>query len=324
MRFGALAVVATLASLAPLGCSSGGELTPIVGQNVDAATIDKDPIALLPSAPILFGYVDTATLFQTSLGPDVANVVTKILPLGPESNFDPKRDVTRIYAGIYAMQGADFAAVIQGNFDVDAIKRAMDAKAITMNGAPVVKSKYAEQDLYTVQNLGFTILTTHTALSGNETGMRRTLDRLRFGKLERSVPPWMIDFAATQGASFALAGDMTGQAPADAASKSLPFLVGLKNVRILGNFKSPGVNMAGTLSYPDPQSAQAAADALAKLQSYVAIASFFTSLGGIQLPVIQSQIAQSDVAITATMNEGSARGLLGALAGLAQRAVVAK
>src|SRR6185503_4955182 len=175
------------------------------------------------------------------------------------SNFSAQRDVSRIFGGLYAMQGADFCAVVQGNFDSDAIQRAADARTITISGAPLVKTSYAGNDVYTAGNIGFVVVTSHTVITGNETGIRRALDRLRRGKLERSVPSWMVDLMSTKNASMAFAGDLASQSTVDAASSKLPFLGKLNTVRILGNFQSPGMNFAGSLTYPDPQAAQAGA-----------------------------------------------------------------
>jgi hypothetical protein len=311
MKRAALALVAlALLSSAP-GCSGADEPILVAGQKVDALTIDRDPLALLPSGAVLVGYVDAASLFQSSLGNDVARTITSILPLGPESNFEPKRDVTRVFGGVYAMQGADFAAVVQGNFDPDAIRRAADARAITIAGAPLVKIRYAESDLYTAGNIGFVVLTTHTVLTGNETGIRRALDRLRFSKLERSIPSWIVDLMNTKNASIAVGGDLSGQGTTDAASKAMPFLQGVKTVRAVGNFQSPGVNVAGALTYPDAQSAQNASASLQKFQQITSIVSFFTSLGGVTLPQVASQPNGSDVGFTTSIQEGTVRALLG-------------
>ena len=171
------------------GCGGNNDYGLIGGEKVDASLVDRDPLALLPSGVLVLSQHRRRRDVQVQVGATRPRRSSRtLLPLGPESNFVPQRDVTRVVGGIYAMQGADFCAVVQGNFDVAAIQRAVDARAITIDGAPLVKTRYAGNDLYTAGNLGFTLVTSHTALSGNETGMRRALDRLRFGKLERSVP----------------------------------------------------------------------------------------------------------------------------------------
>ena len=222
---GLSARAAALSVAALLGAASGGcggandSLALVGGEQVDAATIDRDPLALLPSGIVMLGYLDATAMFRSGVGGEVEQIVNGLLPIGQESNFVPSRDVTRVYGGLYAMQGADFCAVVQGNFDAAAIRRSADARAVTVLGAPLVKSRYAGNEMYTAGNLGFVVLTPHTVITGNETGIRRALDRLRLGKLESRVPAWMIKVAETKNTTFALAGDLTGQPAVASAAR---------------------------------------------------------------------------------------------------------
>jgi hypothetical protein len=308
-----LALTASLLALpATLGCGGADDSFGLIGgEKIDASLIDRDPVALLPSGIILLGYADLATMFQSKWGADAGQIVTNILPLGPESNFSPQRDVTRLYGGVYAMQGADFCAVVQGNFDAEAIRRAADARSITISGAPLVKSRYADNDLYTAGNLGFVVVTAHTVITGNETGIRRALDRLRRGKLERSVPAWMIELMSTKNASMIVAGDLSSQSVVDAAAAKLPFLGKLNAVRILGNFQPPGMNFAGSLTYPDVQSAQLGAQNLQQVQQLAALVSLFSSFGfGAPLPTPQIAQQQNDVGFTLQVEDNLVKVLL--------------
>lgn len=313
-RTGAAVVLSLLAattSLASAGCGPADPLVLVAGQRVDPAKLDADPVSILPSGLLMFEYMDAATLFQSSLGPDVAQLVTSILPLGAESNFVPSRDVTRIFGGVYALQGADFCAVVQGNFDADAIRRAADTRAMNLAGVPVVKSRYADTDLYTAGNVGFTILTAHTALTGNETGMRRALDRIRSGKLDRAVPSWMTELGRTPGAAFAFAGDFAAASPGGAAVQSMPFLSGASQVRVIGNFQPPGMNFAGTLTFTDEASAESSHGALQSINSISPFMSLLSSIGlGITIPPIQSARKAKDVGFTVAVDESTSRTLL--------------
>ncbi len=78
-------------------------------EKIDATAIDRDPLAVLPSGAVMLGYLDAAAMFTSGLGGEVNQIVTSLLPLGPESNFVPSRDIVKVYGGLYAMQGADFA-----------------------------------------------------------------------------------------------------------------------------------------------------------------------------------------------------------------------
>lgn len=290
-------------AFAGIGCSGAEQMVLLGGHKFDAAELDRDPVAVLPGGMVFFATLDGAAMFQSSYGGDVGGLLANLLPLGSESNFVASRDVSRIVGAAYAMQGADFCLVVQGNFDVDAINRAAASHAVTVAGVPLVRSRYAESDLFTAGNIGFTVLTSHTVLSGNETGIRRALDRLRFGKLERSVPPWMVDLTKTQGAAFTVAGDLGSQPVAEATARQMPFLVGMKVVRVIGNFQPPGMNVAGTLTYADADSAGRAAPALRNLQQLTQLMSLFTSWGWGAVPTPQIAQQASDVAFTVPVED---------------------
>jgi hypothetical protein len=286
------------------GCGGNEGYGLIGGEKVDASLIDRDPLALLPRGVLVLGSLDAAAMFQSKWGPEAAQLVQTLLPLGPESNFVPSRDVVRVVSGVYAMQGADFCAVVQGTFDLPAIQRAVDARAITIDGAPLVKTRYAGTDLYTAGNLGFSLVTSHTVLSGNETGMRRALDRLRFGKLERVVPKWMLELAETKGATMAIAGDLGAPDAVDVTSAKVPFLGSVHAMRVVGNFLPPGMNFAGTLSYADAAGATSAAQSLQQAQQVAKLASMFTSIGwGASIPTPEIAVKQNDVAFTVKVDD---------------------
>jgi hypothetical protein len=307
----ALAFVSAASPLFAAGCGGGDSLILVAGQRIDSTKLDSDPVSILPSGILMFSYIDAATMFHSSLGPDVATMVQTLLPLGPESNFVPTRDVTRIFAGAYAMQGADFCAVVQGSFDVEAIRRSVDARAVSLAGVPLAKNRYADNDLYTAGNIGFTVLTAHTVLSGNETGMRRALDRIRYGKLTRAVPEWMTNLGRTPGAAFALAGDLSAQSPTGAAFQSMPFLAGANALRVIGNFQAPGMNFAGTLSFNDETSAETSASAIQSINSISPFMSLLANIGlGITIPPIQVARQVKDVGFTIAVDESTARVLL--------------
>jgi hypothetical protein len=321
MNIGAALAVLT-AVVASSGCSSADQnLILMGGKPVDPSTIDKDPMALLPRNPVLLGYLDAAEMFRSNLGSDVNQIVTMILPLGPESNFVPARDVKKVYGGIYAMQGADFCAVLQGDFDVESIRRAAEARTMVASKVPLVRSRYSDLDLYTAGNVGFVVLTGHTVLSGNETGMRRAVDRLRRDKLERSLPKWMADLSNTPGAAFTIAGDFGGDSAVDAATQKMPFLVGLRKVRTIGNFKDPGMNIAGSFTYSDTPSAAAGAVQLADLQKLTGFMSLLSSLGLIgTVPTMHVEQRDNDLGITMPVDTSFARFMLGTLKDLTSKA----
>jgi hypothetical protein len=322
-------------------CSSAG-LVAVGGGRVAAAEIDKDPFALLPGGVVVFGALDARALFATQLGADVAGLVSSLVPLGAESNFSPVRDVSRVLGGVYAMQGVDFCAVVRGNFDVSAISAAAAKQATVPSGAPLVRTQYGPYELFTVGNLGFVLLTQQTLLSGNEIGMRRALDRLRFNRLGRSLQPWMIELSETTGLVFGAAGDFgaesamsvgpngllvsapratsAAQPVLEAASKNFPFLSELRAMRVLGNFQAPGVNLVGALTYTTPERAENGAIALKNLSQMAQFAGLLSSFGlGSGLAPAQIAVSGSDVGFAQPVDLSFARMALNMLGGSVRR-----
>src|SRR5438105_156409 len=83
---------------------------------------------------------------------------------------------------------------------------------------------------------------------------RRALDRVHDGTAKNDVTPWMLDTINAPNAVAAVAADFATQ-PIAATSIGvlpLPWLKGLKAVRVLADFKPPGMHVAGTLTYAEP------------------------------------------------------------------------
>jgi hypothetical protein len=271
-------LVALCACLA--GCPTTDQSLVLVGgDHVLASDIDAAPLALLPSGALLVGELDAPQLFKSHLSGQVGEIVSNVLPLGPESNFSAARDVDRVFSAFYAMQGADFVAVLRGRFDIDAIARSAQAQAATPSGARLSAVRYAEYEYYTAGKVGFVPLTARTMLSGSVSGIRRALDRLRYGKLRVVLTPWMAELLADRRAAFTLVGDVTDQAVVESMSERLPFLYGLRYVRVLGNFEAPGMNVVGSFTYHDEPQAERATAALGQLQRLAFLASLLSSLG---------------------------------------------
>lgn len=280
-------VLALSAILVSLGCSKKEDVIVAAADQVKitAADIDKDPLALLPSGAIGVARVDATALFQSQFGQRLLAIVSSRVPLPPGTGFDPARDLSTLYIGVYSMQGADVAIVATGTFHPDAIEHAADGTTMTPLGAPLVKTTYAKRALYVSRNVGFSVLTEHTVLLGDETGIRRSLDRLTEGRAHHDVPKWMDSVLGTPNAAMAGAFDFAGQAFAAAIVQQMPFLRGIKTARVLGNFQPPGLNLAGSLTYPDPETANAGAQSLLQVNQLLRSYSFFMQLAGIGNPI---------------------------------------
>ena len=269
--------------------------------------IDDDPVALLPSAAMVLVNVDARAVYASgSVGGQVGKLTERLVPIGEEAGFVASRDLDRVVVGVYSMQGADVAAVLVGKFDEQKIAQAAQSKAPTKGGGVIVASQYGGRTLYTLANIGFTVLSTRTVVAGTESGIRRAIDRIKDGRVTRDQPPWMLATLDTSGAAFASAADFANQ-PIGAASVGmipLPWVQGLKAVRVIGNFHDPGLNIAGTLTYPDGPRAEAAA---AELRKTAAAASFLTMLGVPQLKNLEIKTAQSDTQATFAVDDQQLR-----------------
>jgi hypothetical protein len=325
LRAGLGLVVAALWLLVS-GCAHQGDSVVLAGDGsrLSADEIDRDPLALLPAGVIALVHADVQAAYASPVGEAAANLVTGVLPMGPETNFDARRDVRRVVLGVYSLQGADLAMVVQGTFDTDAIGRAMAHGAPTLMGAPFTKLTYAGNDLYIAGGLGFTVVTRRTLVAGNETGMRRVLDRVRDKRVKREIPDWMAQLVDSPKASIVGVADLAGQAPVAAAAQQMPFLGNLKMARVLGNFQPPGINFAGAMTYPDAASAAQAGgyvQRLAQLASYTSL----LALIGVKPPIqdLQARVEQNDVQFILAVGSQSAGALLDAL-GRAVRGMTAK
>lgn len=195
--------------------------------------------------------------------------------------------------GAYSLAGVDVVAVAQGDFNPELIRAAAERHATTPGGMQLVHSKYAGNDVFTAGNIGFTVVTHHTMLIGNETGMRRALDRIRDNRLARDVPEWMTKLIETPQAATVLAGDVATEPRIAAMARMAPFLSGLSSFRMVGNFQPPGVNVAGTLTYADAPSAAAGANALRGLAQTTAITAVL-AIFGLGAPLQNLQIENHD------------------------------
>jgi hypothetical protein len=263
------------------------------GARLSSEAIDRDPLALLPSKPVVVGVIDVPAFLASPLGNEINRLAAKYVPLGQETGFVLQRDLKKMVGAAYSLAGVDVVAVAQGDFNPDLIRSAVERHAMTPGGVPLVHSKYAGNDVFTAGNVGFTVVTRHTMLTGNETGMRRALDRIRDNRLVRELPEWMTKLMETPQAATVLAGDVSTEPRVAAMAQMAPFLGGLSSFRIVGNFQPPGVNVAGTLSYADAPSAAAGANALRGLAQMSVITSVL-AIFGLGAPLQNLQIENHD------------------------------
>jgi len=293
-------VAAALAlSLALLGCAKKQDVIVASGEgkSLSSAAIDADPIALLPANAVGVFTLDARALVASPFGGRLVSIAKARSPLPESSGFDPARDLERVYGGLYSMQGVDSVGVAVGHFKPDQIEQAASAQ-IAATGAsasqvPITRSEYAGRVLYTSRGMGFSVLTEQSLLIGDETGIRRALDRIQEGRVRRQLPKWMVSTLETKGAPLAFGADFTSQPLPAAAREQLAFVDGLRTVALLGNFADPGLNLAGTLTYAEPDAARRGADNLQQLYGQLSTYGPLMALLGIPQPV-RSLSAQAD------------------------------
>lgn len=270
------------------------------------AGLDQRPLDILPDQPLLVSHVRVDAIFASGLASSMGQLLRNLVPVGDAAGFVPERDVHHLYGGTYAMQGADFVAVIQGSFNPSAIE---SAAATPSTGPALVATSYGPFVMHTRDNIGFAVLTPNTLVAGNETALRRTLDRLRFGDIDAVLPQWIRDLIGPQRQDAALvaAGDIGRQGVVGAASGRLPFVQGLRTIRLLGNFLAPGLNLVGSLSYGDESEAQRGAAGLGHAQQLAYFASLFSTFGlGGQMPPLEATSQGTNVAFATKIDSAAA------------------
>jgi hypothetical protein len=268
-----------------------------------------DAFALLPGNAIAVGTVDARAFFGSqSFGSELTKIVEKYVPLGQEAGFQASRDVDRVTWASYSYQGIDAAAVVVGRFDEAKIKQAALQRTPTKSGGYLVASQYAGRDVYTVSNVGFTLLSKDRAIVGTESGIRRVLERIKDNRVKRDLPQWMIETAETQGAVAAVAGDFATQPmPAEALRQvPVPFVQQMKAVRVLLTFNPPGLQIAGSLTYADDRGAATASEQVKQLAGQARLLAFV----GLKIQKIDIKPEKQDVQVRVEVDDQTLRGVL--------------
>lgn len=278
-------------------------------KTVSAASPMDDAFALLPGNAIALGTVDARAFFGSpSFGSELAKLVEKYVPLGQEAGFQASRDVDRVTFASYSYQGVDVAAVVIGKFDEAKIKAVAANHTPTKGGGMLVASQYAGRDVYTVNNVGFTILSPTRAIAGTESGIRRVLERIKDNRLQRDVTKWMIETVETPGAAAAVAADFaTNPMPAEVLRQiPVQFVQTTKAVRVLLNFKEPGVQVAGSMTYADEQVAQSSSE---QVKQAIGMSKWL-ALFGIKVQNVDVKVEKQDVQVKLEIDDQSLRQLL--------------
>jgi len=294
-----LLAVCLLLACGGKGANAGGE---------NKLDLDSDPLALLPGSAVIVANVDARSLWDsTTVGPQLGAIADRLMPLGDDVGFEAKRDVDRVVLASYATGGIDVAAIVSGRFD----EAKLEGTTKTKSGGAVTKTMYAGRATYAAGGAVWAVLTAKTVVAGTSEAVRRVLDKVQTGKIERAEPPWVIETLQTPGAELAVAGDFASQ-PLVAASigaVNLPWLEGLHVARVIGNFQKPGMNVAATLTYGDAQQASSAADGVRTVTGWIKLLGPF--LGGVSLQNLDVQTAGTDMQCKFGVDDQTLSSILG-------------
>lgn len=273
--------------------------------------VDADPAALLPYGSVLVANLDAKQITNGTLGGDVAALTERLVPFASQIDFQAKRDLDRVWIGMYSFSGADLLGVLSGSFHADKIEAAAQKGLNTPFGL-VVASTYANRRIYTVANVGFTVLSDRTALVGSEAAMRRALDRIAAGTVKREFAPWMGDWANQSGYPVLVASDVTKQSFGKTVTGFLPWVNGVEYVRVRGRFNpDTSFGVSGALTYPDAQKAQQAASGFDSMKNSLAVLAMFKAIG--IKPFVRTAIvnaAGNDMQFRMVLDEATMRQLL--------------
>ena len=286
-----LAVVVCAAATL-FGCSSKPEVISLTADRIQItdAQIDADPVALLPSGSVGLMYMDAPALFRSRFGTQLLRTLKTKLPVPASAGFEPSRDLKTMHIGFYSMQGADIAAIARGSFNREAIEAAADGTPKTPLGTPISVRNYAGRKIYVSRTLGFVVLTSQTVVFGNETGIRRVLDRIEQGRIMRDIPSSVESLFDSPGAAMVMGMDIREHPEVSALETKWRFLKGLESARVLGNFQEPGINFAGTMTYKDEGSAAEGAQSIRDVREWIKAITFFATWFGYGDPIKQLEV----------------------------------
>jgi hypothetical protein len=289
-----------------LGCASKKEVIVITseGRSASAAEVDGDAFGLLPSGAVVWLRADAKELFLAEFGEEVSRFMIASLPFAKGAGIDPKQDVDLVIGAMYATVGSDVVWICRGRFKKEATASAIAKNPESAMGRPIQSTRFAGATMYVADQVAMSILTDRTLVFGTQLGVRRVLERVEEGRLKREVPSWFEALLSEKAASFQLGIDLDAQPIPATLGEKLPFMKGLRAARLLGNFREPGMNLAGTLTYKAPIEATEAAKVLNNLDEDLERYELFLRALGIKKPIekLTARATDKDTQVTAEID----------------------
>ncbi len=267
----------------------------------DTATpidVDADPLALLPSGGFAYARVDLTRMRQDKALADELDAIAPGWGPTAAADFVPSRDLNSAACTAYSVTGLDGVCVLSGDFKAEKLEAAVATYQWPQAGNQVVvKTVYQGKTLFTLANVGFTVLSSKTALVGNESAIRRTLDRIADRKVTRTIEAWALETLETKDADAAFVVNAESDVIKTARERMPIWLRNFRAMRVIANVRGDRVNVATTLSFTDAAQAEQAANAISASAKLYALGTIFG-----QLPSI------NDFEAKAVGNDAQARG----------------
>ncbi len=302
--FSALAVLLFLSALG--GCAAQQELIEVTsdGDRAVDAEIDRDAFRLLPPGGVVWLSAEAPALFQAEFGEDVSRFLVEALPFAKGAGIVPEKDVEHVIGAMYATVGSDVVFVCKGQFDKEATATEIEEDPTSVMEKPIVSVEYSGSRMYVVEQVAMAVLTDQTMVFGTQLGVRRVLERVEEGRLKRELPPWYDALLSDSSSQFKLGIDLDSQPIPATLGEKVAFMNGLRAARILGNFRAPGLNLAGTLTYQTPQNAESGAETLSQVREHLERYELLLRTLGISQPIrrMKAQATGKDVQVVAAID----------------------
>jgi hypothetical protein len=133
------------------------------------------------------------------------------------------------------------------------------------------------------------------------------LERVEEHRLEKNIPTWFQALLEDEASDVQIGIDLDAQPIPATLGEKIGFMKGLRAARILGNFKEPGLNLAGTLTYKTPQEAAQSAEFLTNIKDELDRYELLIRALGISQPLrrVEAEATDKDTQVVASI-EGAA------------------
>jgi len=253
------ASMAVLAGACTLGCGGVREEIRMTseGQRAPIRLVDEDPFRLIAPGAIAWWRVSADEFLTSKFGPSFVSKLEKQMGPALEVGLDLEHDADELIGALYASVGSDVLAVVQGTYAKDELETKLKADS------RVRTSSFSGETLFVFDEVSLCLLSDQTLVLGTHLGVRRAVERVEEGRLDRRTPSWFDALLKDKAAKFQLGVDLESQPVPAAFRGELESLKRLRAARLIGNFDAPGLNIAGTMTYDTPAHAEVAAKEMA-------------------------------------------------------------